>query len=306
MILGIEIGGTKIQAAVGSPNSTKLVEVLRQKVEPQKGADGILTQVKAMGQDLVSRHSIEKIGIGFGGPIDRVSGMIYKSHQVNGWDGFNLIKWSESAFGILTVVANDCDVAALAESKLGAGKDYDSVFYLTVGTGIGGGFVVRGEMAGASRPAIAEIGHMRLGPTATSPNQTVESICSGTGIAHRAQHLQANKGFFPNIKPVDLTAEFIGKLSESGDSQANELLSETVRTLGWAVAQVITLNAPEMVIIGGGVSLIAESRFLNPLREQIATFVFPGLSDSYRVHSAMLGEEVVLFGAIQIAADHDL
>lgn len=306
MILGIEIGGTKIQAAVGSPNSTKLVEVLRRKVDPQNGARGILTQVKAMGQELASRNSIEKIGIGFGGPIDRVSGMIYKSHQIDGWDDFNLIAWSESEFGIRTVVANDCDVAALAESKLGAGKDCDSVFYLTIGTGIGGGFVVQGEMAGASRPAIAEIGHLRLGPTATSPHQTIESVCSGTGIARRANDLRSSHGHFSNVQPENLTAETIGRLAEGGDRQANDLLAETARILGWAIAQVITLNAPEIVIVGGGVSLIAESQFLNPLREQIATFVFPGLSNTYKVKSATLDEEVVLFGAIEIAADGEL
>ena len=306
MILGIEIGGTKIQAAVGSPNSTKLVEVLRRKVDPQNGADGILTQVKAMGQELASRHSIEKIGIGFGGPIDRASGVVYKSHQINGWDGFNLIAWSESEFDIQTVVANDCDVAALAESKLGAGKDCDSVFYLTIGTGIGGGFVVNGEMAGASRPAIAEIGHMRLGPTATSPDHTVESFCSGTGIARRAKDLRSNHGHFSNVKPENLTAETIGRLAEDGDRQANDLLAETAKILGWAIAQVITLNAPEIVIVGGGVSLIAESQFLSPLREQIAMFVFPGLSNSYKLESATLNEEVVLFGAIQLAANVEL
>lgn len=303
MILGIEIGGTKIQAAVGHANSNNLTEILRKKVDPKNGADGILKQVQSMGQELALRHSIERIGIGFGGPIDRTSGMIYKSHQIRGWDGFNLIEWSQSILGLQTVVANDCDAAALAEAKLGAGNDCNSVFYLTVGTGIGGGFILNGEMVGGDRPAIAEIGHLRLGPNSISPSQTVESFCSGTGIAIRANQLRSEKGYFPQNQSEDLTAEEIGKLAESGDLHAIELLAETAQTLGWAIAQVITLNAPEMIIIGGGVSLIDETKFLNPLREQIAKFVFPGLSDSYKVESATLGEEVVLFGAIQIAAN---
>lgn len=303
MILGIEIGGTKIQVAAGYANSNELAETLRQTVDPQKGAGGIREQVQTMGQDLASRYSIEKIGIGFGGPIDRITGIIFKSHQIRGWDGLNLIEWSESIFGVQTVVANDCDAAALAEAKLGAGKDCNSVFYLTVGTGIGGGFVLNGELVGSDRPAIAEIGHLRLGPNAISPNQTVESFCSGTGIAKRANQLHSEKGYFSQIQSEDLTAEEIGKLAERGNPQAIELLAETAQTLGWAIAQVVTLNAPEMIIIGGGVSLIDETKFLLPLREQIAKFVFPGLSDSYKVEPATLGEEVVLFGAIQIAAN---
>ena len=187
MILGIEIGGTKLQLAVGSGESVEITEAIRLDVCRHAGAKGILEQIKPNAARLIDNHKIDSIGIGFGGPVDTQTSTTIISHQIAGWDNFQLGKWCETEFGIKAAIDNDCNVAALAEAHLGAGRGYRRVFYVTVGTGIGGGLVVDGNIYGGDRLAAAEIGHLRPGLFATDPRQTVESFSSGSGIEHRTR-----------------------------------------------------------------------------------------------------------------------
>ncbi len=143
---------------------------------------GIREQIAQAGRELFAEFPIQAIGFGFGGPINAAAGIVTKSHQVEGWDNFPLARWCTQTFGVPTFLGNDCDMAALAEARFGAGRHKRSVFYVTVGTGVGGGLVLDGALFGSHRPAIAEIGHLRPGPDATEPSQTIESFSSGRGI----------------------------------------------------------------------------------------------------------------------------
>ena len=149
MYLGIEIGGTKLQLGVGDGQSSRLAALKRFDVDPARGALGILEQIETGVTALRQKHMVDRIGIGFGGPIDAASGRVTKSHQVTGWEDFALADWCRSQFNLPTVVGNDCDCATLAESLLGAGRGFRSVFFLTVGTGIGGGFALDGRLLGS-------------------------------------------------------------------------------------------------------------------------------------------------------------
>jgi glucokinase len=144
-----------------------------------------------------------------------------------------------------------------------------------------------------SGSAAAEIGHLRPGLSADTAEQTVESIASGWGIAAAAQARLAS--------PV-LTAQLVAQAAEQGNALAIEVLEHAVRTLGWAIAQAITLAAPELVVVGGGVSLMSPALFLRPLRDQTARYVFPPLTGSYEIMPAELGEEVVVHGALALAS----
>ena len=163
MFLGIEIGGTKLQLGVGDGRSGELVELVRADVEAEKGATGILRQIKQLGSRLIASHQIQGVGIGFGGPVDVSQGRVIKSHQICGWDNFHLSDWCRESFGRDVVLGNDCDCATLAEARFGAGQGRSSVLYVTVGTGVGGGFVHDGRLLGKGRPAASEIGHLRPG-----------------------------------------------------------------------------------------------------------------------------------------------
>jgi len=309
MYLGIEIGGTKLQLGVGTGEGTDLIALERLDIDPSRGAAGILDQIAQTGRRLIAEHQITRIGFGFGGPVDAAEGRVVTSHQIDGWDDCPLVEWCRETLGRPVVLGNDCDVAALAEATLGAGRGDRVVFFVTVGTGVGGGLVIDGRLHGSGRPAVAEIGHLRPGLDAERPDQTVESLASGRGIETVCRRrLHEISGTLSDDllsrcggDAHSLTAKSIAKAAADGNELAAEVLSDAVRALGWAIAQVISLIAPETVVIGGGVSLMGERLFFVPLRESVERYVFPPLTDSYRIVPTELGEEVVVHGALAIA-----
>jgi glucokinase len=339
MYLGIEIGGTKLQLGVGDGTGGDLADLARLDVEISRGAEGILEQIESAATALIQKHRVKGIGIGFGGPIDSSKGVVTKSHQVAGWTGFPLVRWCGETLGKPAVLGNDCDVAALAEARFGAGRGSHSVFYVTVGTGIGGGLIIEGQLHGTGRPAAAEIGHLRPGLNADRPEMTVESLASGPAIAAAALARMTGQATPPldTIRgPLDhpnrqqvrkrladindaeqewiadltercggdherLTARLVAQAATDGNELARQVLDHACQALGWAIAQVITLVAPEVIVVGGGVSLIGEQFFFMPLRAEVARYVFPPLAGAYRIVPAGLGELAVVHGAIALA-----
>jgi glucokinase len=316
MFLGIEIGGTKLQLGVGAGDG-RLVALRRVDVDRAAGAAAIRHQIERVGRELIAEHRVRAVGYGFGGPLDRAAGRTITSHQVAGWDDFPLAEWTQQRLGIAAVLNNDCDAAALAEARFGAGRGERVVFYVTVGTGIGGGLVVDGALYSGARSIAAEIGHLRPGPAAGHPHQTVESIAAGPGIvaavSRRIAAIDDPQGeTLAAIAGLEqlchgdlsrLSAKDIAAASAAGNQIACDALDEALQTLGWAVGQVVTLLAPTVVVIGGGVSLIGEGGFFAPLRQYAARYAFGPLQGAYRIAPAALGEEVVVHGALAAAAD---
>jgi glucokinase len=329
MNLGIEIGGTKLQLGISDGKEPRLARLVRRDIDRGHGAKGILQQIVEAAQPLIQEFRPQRIGFGFGGPVDSIAGTVRKSHQVEGWDGFPIVKWVEENLRLPARLGNDCDVAALAEHRFGAGKGAGDVFYVTVGTGVGGGCVVDGKLLGAGRPSIAEIGHLRPGLHCDDPHDTVESYSAGPGIADYAREVLnfAAKQMLPysyaplNFKKfhiydsdlkdliqrggddlIQINGLTLGVAAKDGNRLAKDLLDRPVQVLGWAIAQVITLLSPEVVVVGGGVSLLGEALFFEPLRTYVKTYVFPQMLDHYRIAPAALGEEAVVHGAIALAA----
>jgi glucokinase len=339
MLLGIEIGGTKLQLGVGRGDGSPLVALERLNVDPAHGANGILAQIETVGSALVARHRALAIGVGFGGPIDAARGLVLKSHQIEGWTNFPLVDWLQKAFGLPVALGNDADVAGLAEARLGAGKGSNPVFYITVGTGIGGGLVVDGQIYRGSGLGAAEIGHLRPGLSADRPDETIEAAASGWGIAAAAQAQLAEpvthrlKPFMSGNRPpkpevvrqhliaaeeaseeyaadllercdgeIDkLTAKLVAQAAADGNAIALDVLHHSCQVLGWGIAQMITLLAPAAVVIGGGVSMMGEPLFFNPLRAAVDRYVFPPFLGKFVILPAQLGEEMVVYGALELA-----
>lgn len=343
MYLGIEIGGTKLQLGVGDGQSGELAQLERATVDPRCGAAGILEQIRQVGGELLARHAITRVGFGFGGPVVASEGRVIRSHQIDGWEDFPLAQWCRDSLGVEASVGNDCDVAALAEAHWGAGRGRGSVLYVTVGTGVGGGFVRHGQLLGTDRPAACEIGHLRPGLHADQPDQTVESLASGWGIATAAQARMGGEIARPilawhhgemvrdeaerrrqlaHAREVDrayvadmlercygdvgrITAQMVAEAADDGNELARGVIAHACQVLGWAIAQAITLLAPEVVVVGGGVSLMGEQAFFVPLRREVARYVFPPLAGQYDLVPATFGESVVVHGAVSLAAAHD-
>jgi glucokinase len=338
MFLGIEIGGTKLQFGVGAGEGAPLLALVRKRVEPKLGAEGIRQQIAETAPALIREHGIEAVGIGFGGPVDSVHGRILKSHQVAGWDDFPLVEWAGQTLGCRVVLANDSDSAGLAEARFGAGKGHRIVLYNNVGSGIGGALVIDGQLYTGSSGIATEIGHLRPGLLADRPDQTVESLASGWAIAAAAQALVSDpvthrlEPFTSHGRPRSeeavrqrliereevlersagdllercegqverLTTVMVAEAAMAGNELARDIFLQACQALGWALGQVVTLVAPSVIVLGGGVSLVDESLFLAPLRKEFDRYVFPPLRGSCKIVRAGLGEEVVVHGVLAL------
>lgn len=312
MFLGIEIGGTKLQLGVGSGDGEDFSAFERRDVNPERGGEGIREQIRDVGRDLLTKFPIERVGIGFGGPVLGSKGIVQTSHQISGWTNFPLAAWCETELGKPTRLGNDCDCAALAEACFGAGKGKRSLFYITVGTGIGGGLVIDQKVHGTDRPAAAEIGHLRPG---FEGSLDVESQAAGPAIAKALQKIIAE---LHSTDPQNtdlaelntrcrgewdqLTTKQIGEAAVQGNRLARRVYADASRVLGWAIGQMITLIAPEVVVVGGGVSLVGEDVFFQPLRAAAEQATFEQLRGSALILPASLGESVVVHGALALAA----
>jgi len=292
--LGIEIGGTKLQLGIG-PGDGTLAAIWRGTVDPDAGADGIRRQITVAVPELLGKAGVERsvlsgIGIGFGGPVDDATRTVIKSHQIAGWDGFPLADWIGEITGLPAALGNDADVAGLAEALFGAGKGLSPIFYITIGSGIGGGLIINGEIYRGCGRGAAEIGHLRTG-VRQHPDQIVEEVASGWGIRHTAAAL-LNK---------DLSARDIAHAAAAGNVVAEQVLQTARLTLAEAICHVIALLCPRRIVIGGGVSLIGEKLLFEPLRQLVAERAFAPFAGCYDIIPAALGEAVVVHGALALA-----
>jgi glucokinase len=311
--LGIEIGGTKLQIGVGKGDGV-LTGLWRGIVNIADGPEGIRRQITEAVPELLAKAGVKRsklsgVGIGFGGPVDDASHTVIKSHQIEGWDNFPLADWIGDVVKLPAVLGNDADCAGLAEAKFGAGKGLSPIFYLTLGSGIGGGLIINGEVYRGCGRGAAEIGHLRIAKDEEGNRSfSVEGLASGWAIAKWAQAL-ATRGFDPDSplfrltlgKPERTNAILVGQAATEGDPLARIILRQTIVHLADAINCVITLLCPQRIVIGGGVALMGEELLLGPLREEIARNVFKPFADCYEIVPAALGEEVVVHGAAALA-----
>jgi glucokinase len=310
--LGIEIGGTKLQIGIG-PDDGRLRGLWRATVDVSAGPEGIRRQIAAAVPQLlagsgISRDQLRGAGIGFGGPIDDTTRTVIKSHQIAGWDDFPLGDWVSEVVGVPAVLGNDADVAGLAEALHGAGKGLSPIFYITIGSGIGGGLIVDGEIYRGVGKGAAEIGHLRVLARSDAgclgvEHRPLEEVASGWGI-ERSVRRSANPVAMrsPLLTGSDeITVKRIGEAAAGGDEYALGLLTVAWIRLAEAICHVIALLCPRRIVIGGGVSLLGEQLLFAPLRRLVAERVFAPFAGLTDIVPAALGEEVVVHGAIALA-----
>jgi glucokinase len=300
--IAIEIGGTKLQICSGTEDG-RVLERRRFPVQPDAGAAGIRARIAETLPAMIGSWRPRAVGVGYGGPVERPTGRIVKSHHVPGWDGFPLGEWLAGMTDLPVIVDNDANVAALGEAILGAGRGCDPVFYVTAGSGVGGGLVCGGRLYHGSGAGEAEIGHLRIGPA----GGIVEDACSGWSLDRQVRAAAAASPEGPLAERVRADpgheARHLAAAIAEGDPLATRILDGAARTLGLALSHVAHLVHPEIIVLGGGVSLSGE-----PWRRAVAAhlrhFLMAALHPGPRVALSALREDAVPVGALALAARH--
>ncbi|MDB5171708.1 MAG: Glucokinase [Phycisphaerales bacterium] len=305
MLLGVEIGGTKLQIVAGE-SSAAIGRRWRGTVRPELGGAGICEQIRAVVAEWVGGTDairIDAAGVGFGGPIDTATGRICRSHQIEGWENFPLRDWLAELVAAPVAVDNDANVAALGEAVRGAGAGADPVFYVTLGSGVGGGLVAGGKIYHGAPPGEAEFGHVRL----NRDGATVESRCAGWAVDARIRRTRSEQpdGFLARAigDVAGGEARHLAAALHQKDPAAVRILHELSDDLAFALSHAVHLFHPRIIVLGGGLSLVGE-----PLRaaisEALPAYVMKAFLPGPAVRLAGLGEDSVPIGALELAIRH--
>ncbi len=299
--VGIEIGGTKLQLVLGEGEG-RILERHRFAVDPARDASGIQSQLEGALSSLLQKQKVHAIGVGFGGPVNWRTGRIARSHQIEGWSDFDLRDWLQRITDAPISVDNDANVAALGEARLGAGVDRNPVLYVTLGSGVGGGLVLDGRIYHGATPGESEVGHLRLDRDGT----TLESRCSGWAVDARIRELKTSAPQSVLAQRISETrggeAKHLPAALAQGDGVALALLSEIACDLAFGLSHAVHLFHPEVIVLGGGLSLIGE-----PLRRAVAEALTGQIMEVFapgpRIVLAALGEDAVPVGALFLAQE---
>jgi glucokinase len=310
-LLALDYGGTKHSAAVLTPGGHGWLA--HRRVYSPPGADAAYDQATMlrMAHELLAANpgDLQAIGVSFGGPVDARRGLVRLSYHVPGWEDRPLRDMLQAEFGVPVAVDNDGNVAAYGEWRQGAGRGCDSVLYVTVSTGIGGGWVLGGRIYGGADGMAGEIGHLLVQPDGApcdcGKRGCLEAEASGRAIARLARERLAAEPTGGAIlrslaggRTAEVTAEHVARAAEQGDRLATSVLDQAAVALGRGLAAAINLMNPERIVLGGGVTK-SGARYWQILRETARAQVLPMVR--IEIQPAALADDAPLWGAAALA-----
>lgn len=315
-VLVVDIGGTKMSMAILSRDGevyTGITIPTEAAEGPQAVIDRLLGAIDGLvGGSGIQLRDLAAIGLAVAGVIDIKDGLVTTSPNLPAWRDVPLRSIVAASYKLPVFLLNDADAAVLGEHRFGAGRGLNNVVLLTVGTGIGGGIILNGELYLGSRASAAEIGHMVIdlnGPRcACGNNGCLEALASGTAVAREARG-RLMRGALSSLaemsggQPGNVTAELVHRAAQQGDVLANEVIAQAAFYLGIGVVNVVNIFNPEAVIIGGSLSNMGDL-LLQPVREIVSERAMPALARSVRILPAQLGNTAGLFGAAAYALEH--
>jgi glucokinase len=314
-ILALDIGGTKLAAGVVTGDG----ELLAWGREPTRLADGprgVVDRLVALGRAAAAEAGIEErrlraVGVGCGGPLDSERGVIHDPPNLPGWTDVPLKAWLEE-LGLPVHLDNDANAAALAEFRWGAGRGCESIVYLTISTGIGGGAVIDGRLLAGVNGNAAEIGHMSVDfdgwPCVCGRRGCLEAFASGTNIGRRAREALAagETSVMTELttSPDGVTARTVADAARDGDPVARRVWDETTTVLGAGLANVLNIFNPRRIVLGGGVTLAGDLLF-DPVRRLALSQTLGPQAEVAEIVPAELGEQIGVYGAAAVALERE-
>jgi len=294
--IGVDLGGTNLRAAAIDSAGRMLGKVAGQ-TQLSAGPDAVVSDMVAAIVKLRSEFGEDRLaGVGIGSPgiIRMETGMIMETPNLPGFEGFPLRDRVNRALGAPVILENDANAAALGEKWVGAGKDVDDLILLTLGTGIGGGIIHRGEIMHGAVGMAGELGHIRVvpngNPCACGNCGCLEKHASATAVATMARLMGLGS---------DLTAEDVSKLAEAGNPRAREVWRVAGQALGAALVSLINIFNPPLVLLSGGM-LGAWDFFAPAMLEEVRQYCYVWRNSPARIEKALLGNEAGLYGAARL------
>ena len=314
-VIGVDLGGTNIVVGVLpiDGGDGEVLALKSESTEAQRGAKYVVDKIvllieearaEIVGQFGGTRADFAGLGIGAPGPLNRETGTVIQSPNL-GWRNFPLRDLISNAVNLPAVLDNDANCATYGEWWLGAGRNVDTLIGLTLGTGIGGGIVLNGEIFHGVSDAAGEIGHMTIeanGRKCPCGNYgCLEAYASGPAISRRAtEGLEAGQeSLLTDLVGGNLeliTAATVYEAVVNGDPYANDVMRETAKFLGAGIANIINIFNPHMIVISGGVTKAGDHLFL-PLRSEVRRRAFKSALDACEIRAAELPGTAGVIGA---------
>jgi glucokinase len=309
-VLGIDLGGTNIVVGAVAEDGSELVGLVSEPTLADQGGDAVIARiVKLARASIAAAGGKEIVGVGIGspGPLDTETGIVILTPNL-GWTNMPLRDRVAEALKLPTTLDNDANCAIFGEWWRGAARGVDDVIGLTIGTGIGGGIVLGGEIYHGASDVAGEIGHMTIdanGRLCKCGNQgCLEAYASGPAIAARAVEgiesgAKTSLAQYVRSDLSKITAQIVYEAANDGDAYALEVVRETAQLLGAGVASLVNIFNPEVVVICGGVTQAGEKLF-GPLTAEVHHRAFKPAWEVCRILPGSLTGTAGVYGAAAV------
>ena len=308
-VVGVDVGGTNLVAGVVAEDGSEIHAVVSEPTLAAQGADPVISRIVKLAKASIkeSGKKVEGVGIGSPGPLDTKKGIVLLTPNL-GWTNMPLRDRVSEGLGLPGTLDNDANCAIYGEWWRGAAQGAKYVIGLTLGTGIGGGIVIDGEIYHGASDAAGEFGHVSIdanGRRCKCGNYgCVEAYASGPAIAERAVEgiqsgVETSLGQYVKGDLSKITAQIVYEAANDGDEWALEVVRETSQLLGAAVASFINIFNPEVVVICGGVTQAGDKLFV-PLRSEVKRRAFKPAWEVCKIVPGTLPGTAGVFGAAAV------
>lgn len=315
--VGIQVGATSVDVAV-TDGELKILGDLHEECDVRSGPEAILSLALSMTDKLRDQGLLDKVdgvGVGVPGPVHSAEGIMVSPPLIPSWDGYPIREHVGREIGSPTVVDNDVNVMAIGERHAGVARNVDEFLFIKLGTGIGCGVVLNGQIYRGPAGSAGDIGHIAVEQRLTGRDGALclcgrrgclEALCGGPALARQATE-KAESGqsaILASLLAQDgvLTAKSISTAAVLGDAQAIQIIETTALRVGLVLSGLVNFANPSMIVIGGGVSGFG-THFLASLRSAVYQGSTPLATQHLPIVMSELGDSSGTIGAAYYASE---
>jgi glucokinase-like ROK family protein len=307
-VIGIDMGATHLSVALAD-FSARIIDEIEIPFDITQGPKPCLAQAEALLTELLEKNDMRlqqilAIGMGVPGPIASQEGMVIAPPIMPGWDGYPIRQDMEGKWKIPVSLNNDAELGVLGEWAYGAGRGEDHLAFIKVGSGIGAGLLLNGQIYQGATGSAGEIGHLTIdenGPLCDCGSTgCLEAVAGGKAIARQAREIIASgkRTLLSSMgPPEELTARDVASAARRGDLPSQQIILRAGSYLGIAIAGMVNIFNPRVVVIGGGVSQIGDL-LLQPIRDTVSRRSLAGAAQAVKINTAILRRRSSIIGAI--------